>query len=433
MKFVERYEKSTRSWVQMAVFVTVGILVAMLPQSADAGKWQGEETSRDGVTYVVNPCQPIESPKNHELEELWSIGGDTDDEDEFFGVITRILTDEAGNVYILDMQLSEVKVFAKDGSFVRTIGREGEGPGEFKLPVSMFMTEDGNIAVMQIQPGKIVLLTPEGEAAGEHPIPKGNDGAFITLVGGQAAGSNLVMAAAVSAFGEGKWSQTRYLASINGDGEETSRYCEDTRTIEMAKAVLDDMEWDTFDRRWLVGPDGKVYAVTTYPDYRIHVWNSDGSVDRIIERAYTHRERTGEEKKVISDMMSIFAKQIPNCEVRITDYTKDIETLYVRDDGSLWVLTSDGSRDHPDGSLGTFDVFDRTGRFVRQVTLQGEGEPLTDGYFFVKDKLYVVTDLLQAAMSLQSGGQAVPIGDDEPEPMSVICYKIDGDFLASSQ
>jgi hypothetical protein len=216
---------------------------------------------------------------------------------------------------------------------------------------------------------------------------------------------------------------------VDSKGQETARYCQDTRTIEMAKAVLDDMEWDTFDRRWLVGRDGRVYACVTYPDYRVHVWNPDGTVDRIIEREYTHRKRTDEEKRIVTDMMTLFSAQIPNCEVRITDYTKDIESIFVRDDGSLWVLSSNGSRDQPEGSLGIFDVYDQEGRFVRQVTLMGEGDPLTDGYYFVGDRLYVVTDLLQAVISLQSGGQSVDLGEEEPEPMSVICYQIEGDFL----
>lgn len=409
----------------------VVMFVFALP--ARAGEWQGQETNEAGVRRVSNPATPMEPAKDAALEELWRIGGDTDNDDEFFGVIVRIMTDDPGNVYLLDMQLAQVNVFSPNGEFIRSIGREGEGPGEFRFPTGMFFTEDGNIAVMQVQPGKIVLLTPDGEPAGEHPIPKGDDGSFLQLVGGQAGSGNIVLAAAVNSFAEGKFQQTRYLAGINGAGEETARYCEDVRTIEMANAVMDDTQWDTFDRRWVVGPNGNVYAVTTYPDYRIQVWNPDGSVNRVIEREYTHRKRTDAEKQIVNDLMSLFAAQIPNCEVRITDYTKDIETIYVRDDGSLWVLSSNGTRDNPEGTIGVFDVFDPDGRFVRQVTLQGEGNPITDGYYFVGDRLYVVTDLLQAAISLQSGGQSFSIGDEEPEPMSVICYKISGDFLASSR
>ena len=176
-----------------------------------------------------------------------------------------------------------------------------------------------------------------------------------------------------------------------------------------------------------------MYACTSYPDYSIHVYNTDGTVDRIIEREYTHRKRSAEEMDVVKNLMGTFAKRIPNCTVKITDWTKDVEAIYVLADGSLWVLTSDGQRDKPEGTLGVFDVFNPDGHFVRQVTLQGEGDPRTDAYHFTGNRVYVVTDLLQAAISLQSGGESFKIGDEEPEPMSVIAYELDGSLMTSSR
>jgi len=72
------------------------------------------------------------------LEHLWTVGGDTEDEDEFFGVIADIEIDNSGNVYLLDSQLAEVKIYTKDGELIRTIGREGEGPGSSVSPTPCF-------------------------------------------------------------------------------------------------------------------------------------------------------------------------------------------------------------------------------------------------------------------------------------------------------
>jgi hypothetical protein len=79
-------------------------------------------------------------------------------------------------------------------------------------------------------------------------------------------------------------------------------------------------------------------------------------------------------------------------------------------------------RDCPKGALGTFDVFDAEGRYLRQVTLMGDGDPLQDGYFFVGDRLYVVTGFLDAAMAAAGGGSEDIA--DEAEPMAVICYQV---------
>ena len=58
------------------------------------------------------------------------------------------------------------------------------------------------------------------------------------------------------------------------------------------------------------------------------------------------------------------------------------------------------------------------------MTLKGDGHPRRDGYFFVKDRLYVVTGLLDAVMAAQGGGEDTE-EIEEAEPMAVICYKLD--------
>jgi len=42
-----------------------------------------------------------------------------------------IAVDDAGRLYVADQSPTVVKVFGPDGTFIRTIGREGAGPGEF--------------------------------------------------------------------------------------------------------------------------------------------------------------------------------------------------------------------------------------------------------------------------------------------------------------
>ena len=71
-----------------------------------------------------------------------------------------------------------------------------------------------------------------------------------------------------------------------------------------------------------------------------------------------------------------------------------------------------------------FDVYDRKGQFVKQITLKGEGDPRSDGYFFVKDRLFVVTDWLAAMMALQGGGGDAEDAEEEPELMEIISYRL---------
>ena len=114
--------------------LAVSMVMLVTHATTVAAEWSGRETTKDGAIHVENPAQPSNGAQTVSLEELWRLGGETDSDEEFFGVISQIATDPSGNVYLLDQQLNEVKIFAADGSYVRTIGREGEGPGEFRNP-----------------------------------------------------------------------------------------------------------------------------------------------------------------------------------------------------------------------------------------------------------------------------------------------------------
>jgi hypothetical protein len=415
------------SAVRGAGVATAALLAAVVffaPSHAAAGSWKGQEVTKEGALHVLNPAEGMESPAEVQLEELWRIGGYSDLEEEFFGVINRVETDEEGNVYLLDSQLSEIKVFSPDGEYLNTLGREGEGPGEFRNPSDMFFVPGGDLGVMQMAPGKIELLTRQGEPDGQFPIPGTEDGGFRILIGGRYAGDRLILAGAVNAFQEGSFTQTRYLAAVDAQGNELARFHEEDRTMNFANMVIDEKIWDTFDRRWTVGPGGRVFAVTQHPDYEINVWNPDGTLDRVIEREYERLGRSAEDKARVHKIYEAFTQRVPNATIKVEDNFKDVDLIFVRDSGELWVLSSRGSELAPEGTLGVFDVFDKKGRFVRQVTLKGEGDPDTDGYFFVKDRLYVVTDFLQAAMAMQGGGTGSDAFEEEPEPMAVICYRI---------
>lgn len=94
----------------LTLALTALVALSLMGPGVYAGSWKGEVTQKDGVTHVVSPDEPMEGPITVQLDEQWRLGGDTDDEDEFFGVINRVATDKDGNIYLLDNQLNEVKV-----------------------------------------------------------------------------------------------------------------------------------------------------------------------------------------------------------------------------------------------------------------------------------------------------------------------------------
>ena len=93
------------------------------------------------VPRIENPAEPAQGTQKVELEELWRIGG-ADDEENIFGVVNRALVDDDNNIYLLDAQLSQVSVYSPDGILLDVLGKEGDGPGEFRGPVDMCFLPD---------------------------------------------------------------------------------------------------------------------------------------------------------------------------------------------------------------------------------------------------------------------------------------------------
>ena len=83
--------------------------------------------------------------------------------DPFLNVSSLALDDD-GNVYVLDQGARNIRVFDPTGAPLRTIGREGAGPGEFATPYSLAWTGD-TLAVLDPGNGRLELVTREGRHA----------------------------------------------------------------------------------------------------------------------------------------------------------------------------------------------------------------------------------------------------------------------------
>jgi hypothetical protein len=406
--------------------LTLLVVIVAAAGTAAAAGWEGKEVTKDGVLHVMNPTGAMENPMEIQLSERWRLGGETDDEDEFFGVIMQIATDDAGNLYLLDSQLHQINVYSSDGEFIRSMGREGEGPGEFRRPNDMMFLPDGNIGVMQSMPGKIVVLSPEGDPIGNHPVPGDKDGTQFFL-GCRSAGDYFVLGVNFFSRGDDGFKTVFRMIGVNSQGEETAEYFGTETKRDFANLVFDEKDLSGFGILWDVGTDGRVYANRQFEEYRVDVWNADGSMDRSIMRDYEPRKRTAAEMDDASKRFRVvITGREPEKKISNTD--RDIQRLYTRQDGTLWVLSSRGGLDAPDGVLGTFDVFDGDGRFVRQTVLKGEGSIERDGLYFVEDQLFVVTSLVSARRSMYSGGDSSAEDDEDVEPMAIICYDMGPDL-----
>ncbi len=94
--------------------------------------------------------------------------GSFDDPVVGFSQIGDVEAGPDGAVYVSELQASEVRIYAADGTLLRTVGRAGEGPGEFARPTSIGLLGD-TLWVRDSRRRRISWFGPDGALVHETP------------------------------------------------------------------------------------------------------------------------------------------------------------------------------------------------------------------------------------------------------------------------
>jgi len=81
-------------------------------------------------------------------------------------------------IYVLDSKMAKVKVYDLKGRFIREIGRKGEGPGEFMIPVNFCLSANGDIYIYDIQRRRMSVFSSEGSYKRDFIVEKPLPGKF---------------------------------------------------------------------------------------------------------------------------------------------------------------------------------------------------------------------------------------------------------------
>ena len=150
--------KSKTKIVSLILFLSVFIM--LISFSGQKAEWKGKIEVKNGVKIVKNPKKPMYGEDVFIIEEELSFGDNEEDENYMFSDISHITVDKDGRIYILDRRESHVKLFDQDGKYVRTIGREGQGPGELNGPIFVYFSRN-ELLVTQFE--RLSFFSPEGE------------------------------------------------------------------------------------------------------------------------------------------------------------------------------------------------------------------------------------------------------------------------------
>jgi hypothetical protein len=111
-------------------------------------EWKGTIEYENGVKVIKNPSEPLYGEIVFDLEENLSIGSPNDENSTFYSSVF-IAVDSDGNILALDTENCRIQKFSEKGDFLYTIGRKGQGPGEFVRPSELILDMNDNVHVRE--------------------------------------------------------------------------------------------------------------------------------------------------------------------------------------------------------------------------------------------------------------------------------------------
>jgi len=250
-------------------------------------------TVRDsaGINIVENtdPAWPPGEGWRLEAESVLAIGVAQGPEEYALYQVRGALWLATGEIVVANAGTNELRFYDSTGAFLRTVGGEGGGPGEYQRMFSLWRLGTDSLLVYELG-DRATVLGADGTFARSFTLDRATLGGYPSLVGPFADGSLLARVWRMSeadAFREG-WRMDQYI------------YARYSRTGETADSLITRPGGETvtsstgggissgpppFGRRAVtaIGGDRWYYG---YPErFEIEVYAPDGRLERLIRRA----------------------------------------------------------------------------------------------------------------------------------------------------
>jgi len=339
------------------------ILVSCQKQKAE---WKGTIEEVDGVTIVKNPDEPMYSEDVFSLEEELIIGEREGQEEYMFSSVISLAVDDDENIYAMDIRQKNIRVFDKNGKYLRTIGRKGQGPGEIDLPTQIQITSLNELMVYDLRTRSLSFFSLDGEFLRRTLLTKmlrparfviDSKGDFIGYFG----------------FMEERFKEA--LIKFSSKQEKVFTF-----------AKLDPEPYSLISKpKLLFGltkENNIIWALSS--KYEIQIINSGGELIRKIVKDHDPIKITDEDKKKIALRINLRETIPPGQEAEFPKYFYPIDWLHVDDEDRIFVRTFESVNDK---NSYYYDVFDPEGHFVAKVPLKAMPElPI----IWIKNKLFTI-------------------------------------------
>lgn len=328
-----------------------------------------------------------EDPVVVDCAVVWEAAGETEDY-LFGGLLVDAGWDREGNLCVVDYANRDLKVFAADGRYLRTLGRAGEGPGELRDARRLLLAEDGRLGLLQVFPASVVWLHPDGAPGGRTVVRNrlGDGGGYVAVPHMIQAGATILAFASAMSLDGQQVSERQWIAPLEKDG--ALEHAIFSRSVDQpardARGRLDEADYyDLWAARWAPDGRGGVWLAADRDRYRLVRQAPGGAVVETVARAYEPvvRDELGRRRA----LERLGRKRLAAEEIELRDTAPVVRSLRASDGGPLWVDLDLGGRGPVPGTIALLDVLDRDGSWGPRLLLRGPYDPETDQWCFVDD------------------------------------------------
>ncbi|MFC2164339.1 6-bladed beta-propeller [Acidobacteriota bacterium] len=327
-------------------FLFYSLFIPSVSCQKKSAEWQGTISEEDGVIVVKNPKEPIYNEPLFTVEEELVIGDAEEGEEPVFLQVRGFAIDDEENIYVLDIKAAQIKIFDKNGTFLRTIGKKGQGPGELSIPINNQITVQNEIIVQDI--GHFSVYSLKGDFLKTISTAKLNIGPSRFDNDGNIYGIAIGVDAENRLYELKKFtSDQEYLYALD------------------SSPLPKDGEWDLFFFliRYRLRDDDCVIA--GYPvDYVIKIFSPEGTLITKIEKDYDPVEITQEEiDKAKSELQKEF---LQGREIVVPKYYPAYQAFGCDEKNRMYVGTFEKTED---GKGFFYDVFNEEGKYINKLPL----------------------------------------------------------------
>ena len=149
-------------------FPVLCLLASCQPGDQGTPEYLVYDTIGDTLVVRDQVASEWERPRGLVLDRM--IGGIGAEGEFTFGRVGNIAVEPSGAILVEDTQAKSVVRFGSDGSFADSIGRRGEGPGEYLDPRGIAVFSDGRIVVRDNRLFVIHIFDSTGTFIGRWPL-----------------------------------------------------------------------------------------------------------------------------------------------------------------------------------------------------------------------------------------------------------------------